>query len=314
MAYADNMGFLVGNTPVVKLGILARNSNCVAELYAKLEYYNPASSVKDRLARAMVLAAEKHGLLKPHSETPGVIVEATSGNTGIGLAFMAALRGYRLILTMPESMSEERKNLLRGLGADLRLTPATGGMRAAKQEALRLAEEIPGAFLADQFANPAGPAVHYATTGPELWNSMAGKLDIFVAGVGTGGTISGAGRYLKEQNSKIQVYGVEPEESKILSGGAPGPHLIQGIGAGFVPQVLDQSVLDGVLTVPGLEAVATAKRLILEEGVLAGISSGAAAHAALALAARPENAGKKIAFIACDTADRYLSTVLFKKG
>ncbi len=302
---------LIGNTPLQELRVIPQSLGCPATVAMKLEYFNPGSSIKDRLAKALLDDAETRGLLRPHAATPGLIVESTSGNTGIGLAFMAALRGYRLILTMPESMSAERKNLLRGLGAELVLTPAAGGMEEALAEAERILAANPGAFMPDQFRNMAGREAHYRTTGPEIWQACGGKIDIFVSAFGTGGTISGAGRYLKEMNPGLKVYAVEPAESPLLSAGRAAAHQIQGIGANFIPPVLDQSVLDGVMTVPGADAIKMARRLMREEGIFCGISSGANAMAALELAARPENAKKRIVTIACDTAERYLSTALF---
>ena len=309
MNIAADILHLIGNTPVVRLNRLPAPNG--AEVVAKLEYYNPASSVKDRLALAMVEAAEREGKLTPHATPPHVIVEPTSGNTGIGLALVAAVKGYRLVLTMPESMSEERKMLLRGFGAELVLTPAAKGMRGAVSEAETIAGQTAGAVLLSQFSNPAGPKMHAETTAKELWNACGGKLDLVVAGIGTGGTVTGLGWTLRKMNPAIRIYGVEPVESPVLSGGAPAPHPIQGIGAGFVPEALDRSVLTDVLRVSGEEALATARRLIREEGLLCGISSGAAAFAALELAKKPENVGLRIAFIAPDTADRYLSTRLF---
>lgn len=300
----------IGRTPLVRLNVLPAEAGCTAEIVAKLEYTNPASSIKDRLALAMVLAAEEQGRLTPGAAPKGVIVEPTSGNTGIGLALVAAVRGYDLILTMPESMSEERKKLLRGLGARLVLTPAAKGMGGALAEAERLLAETPGAVLLQQFANPAGPAIHARTTAQEIWDDCEGELDVVVAGVGTGGTVTGIGRRLKEWKPSLRVYAVEPEESPVLGGGPPGPHLIQGIGAGFVPEVLDRSVLDGIIAVPGEKALATARALMRREGLFCGISTGAAAAAALQIGGSLP--GKRIIFIAPDSADRYLSTKLFE--
>jgi cysteine synthase A len=306
MPILGNITEAIGNTPLVRINRLAEGLG--ATVAVKLEFYNPANSVKDRIGAAIVDAAEADGSLKPG----GTIVEATSGNTGIALAMVAAARGYKLVLTMPESMSKERRALLRMFGAELILTPAAEGMSGCVARAEAIAAERPGAILAHQFENPANPAIHYATTGPEIWNATDGKVDIFVAGIGTGGTISGAGRYLKEQNPDIKVVAVEPEESPILSGGTPGPHKIQGIGANFIPEVLDRAVYDEVITVNATEAVDVAQQMAKQEGIMAGISSGAILKAALELAARPENAGKTIVAITCDLGERYLSTVLFE--
>ena len=309
MRIASDMTALVGKTPLVRLNRVVPQDG--AEVIAKLEFFNPASSVKDRIAMGMIRDAEQAGLLTPGRSPAQVIVEPTSGNTGIGLAFAAAVKGYRLVLTMPESMSEERKTMLRGLGATLILTPAAGGMSAAVAEAEKIVTKTPGAVMLGQFDNPANPATHYAATAEEIWSDTDGTVDVFVSAAGTGGTVTGVGKRLKELNAKIRVYAVEPGESPVLSGGAAGKHGIQGIGAGFVPKVLDRSVLDGVLTVNTDEALAFAKRLIREEGILCGISSGAAACAAARLAADPALRGKRIVFIVCDTAERYLSTRLF---
>ncbi len=310
MSIAPDILRLIGRTPLVRLNRLP-GPNAPAELVAKLEYYNPASSIKDRLALAMIEDAEQRGALTPRSTPPGVIVEPTSGNTGIGLALVAAVKGYRLLLTMPESMSEERKALLRGVGAELVLTPAAKGMSGAVAEAERITAETPGAVMLSQFSNPAGPDMHARTTAQELWHDCAGKLDVVVAGIGTGGTAMGIARALKEKNPTARVYGVEPTESPVLSGGKPSPHPIQGIGAGFVPDIVDTSLLAGVIQVAGNDALATARGLIREEGIFCGISAGAACFAALELGKRPENAGARIAFIVPDSADRYLSTRLF---
>lgn len=295
-----------GRTPLVKLNRVVGDSQ--ATVLAKLEFYNPSSSVKDRLGIAIVDAAEKSGALQPG----GTIVEGTSGNTGIALAMVGAARGYKVVLTMPESMSIERRKLLRAYGAELVLTPPSEGMKGAVSRAAEIAESTPGAVLARQFENEANPAIHRATTGPEIWEDTDGAVDIFVAGVGTGGTITGAGQYLKEQKPGLQVIAVEPEESPILNGGAPGLHKIQGIGANFVPDVLDREVYDEVIDVNIATSVEVARRLASEEGILAGISSGATVHAALELAKRPENAGKTIVVVVASYGERYLSTVLYE--
>lgn len=297
---------IYGNTPLVRLTKVAEG--LAATVLAKLEFYNPSASVKDRLGVAIVDAAEKSGELKPG----GTLVEGTSGNTGIALAMVGAARGYKVIITMPESMSKERRMLLRAYGAELVLTPASGGMKAAVDAAAEIVAKTPGAVLARQFENEANPAIHRATTGPEIWNDTDGAVDIFIAGIGTGGTITGTGDYLKEQKPGLVVIGVEPAESPILNGGAPGPHKIQGIGANFVPDVLDREVYDEIIDVNITQSVAMARRLAAEEGILAGISSGAAVQAALEVAARPENAGKTIVVIIASFGERYLSTVLYE--
>ena len=298
---------LIGNTPLLELTNYNRKFAPQATIIAKLEYFNPAGSAKDRIAMAMIDAAEARGLLQKDS----VIIEPTSGNTGIGLASVASARGYRTILTMPESMSVERRNLLKAYGAELVLTPGSLGMQGAIDKAEELATEIPNAFIPGQFVNPANPAIHKATTGPEIWRDTDGEVDIFVAGVGTGGTVSGAGAYLKEKNPRVKIVAVEPSDSPLLSGGKAGPHKIQGIGAGFVPDVLDTKVYDEIIPVANEDAFATGRLIGHKEGVLVGISSGAAVWAALELAKRPENAGKKIVALLPDTGDRYLSTPLF---
>ncbi len=298
---------LVGKTPLLELSNYEKKYNLDAAIIAKLEYYNPAGSVKDRIAKAMIEGAEADGKLNPDS----VIIEPTSGNTGIGLASIAAARGYRLILTMPETMSIERRNLLKAYGAELVLTEGAKGMKGAIAKAEELAQEIPNSFIPGQFVNPANPAVHKATTGPEIWEDTDGKVDILVAGIGTGGTITGAGEFLKSQNPAIRVVAVEPNDSPVLSEGISGPHKIQGIGAGFVPQVLNTAIYDEIIRVTNENAFATGKGLSKIEGLLVGISSGAALWAATELAKRPENKGKNIVVILPDTGERYLSTPLF---
>jgi cysteine synthase A len=295
-----------GKTPLVRLNKVTDGAG--ATVLAKLEFYNPSSSVKDRLGVAIVDAAEKSGALKPG----GTIVESTSGNTGIALAMVAAARGYKAILTMPETMSRERKMLLKAYGAELVLTPGGEGMRGALSKAEEIVANTPGAVLAKQFSNEANPAIHEATTGPEIWDDTEGAVDIFVAGVGTGGTLTGVGHYLKKQKPGVTIVAVEPEESPILNGGAPGPHKIQGIGANFVPEILDREVYDEVIDVNITQSVEMARRLAVEEGILGGISSGATVTAAVELAKRPENAGKTIVVIVASFGERYLSTVLYE--
>ena len=307
MKYVDTITDLIGHTPLLKLNRFAKENEFGADVYAKLEYFNPAGSVKDRIARAMLDDAEARGALKPGS----VIIEPTSGNTGIGLAAVSAARGYRIILTMPETMSVERRNLLKAYGAELVLTDGSKGMKGAIARAEELAAEIPNSFIPSQFTNPANPAVHKATTGPEIWEDTDGKVDIFVAGVGTGGTITGVGEYLKAQNPNVKVVAVEPAGSPVLSQGKAGPHKIQGIGAGFVPDTLNTKVYDEIIPVENEDAFSTGRALARKEGLLVGISSGAAVWAATQLARRPENAGKVIVALLPDTGDRYLSTPMF---
>ena len=299
---------LIGGTPLLELKNLEAGLGLKAKLLAKLEYLNPAGSVKDRVARAMLDQAEKEGRLGPGA----VIIEPTSGNTGIGLASVAAARGYRVIIVMPDTMSRERRVLMKAYGAELVLTDGARGMTGAIEKAEELAASIPGSFIAGQFVNPVNPEAHYETTGPEIWNDTEGSVDIFVAGVGTGGTVSGTGRYLKEKKPGVKIVAVEPAGSPVLSGGRPGAHGLQGIGAGFVPKVLDTGIYDEVMRVENEEAYEAGRLLGRKEGVLAGISSGAALHAAIELAKRGENAGRTIVVLLPDTGDRYLSTALFE--
>ena len=298
---------LVGRTPLVDLQRLAAKKNAQAQVVAKVEFFNPGGSVKDRIALNMIEDAEKKGILKPGS----VIIEPTSGNTGVGLAWISRVKGYEAIIVMPETMSKERQNLLRAAGAKLVLTSGTKGMKGAIEEANRLKEETPGAVILGQFVNPANPDMHERTTGEEIWQDTGGVVDIFVAGVGTGGTVSGVGRALKKHNPNVKVVAVEPESSPVLSGGQPGAHKIQGIGAGFVPQTYDAQVVDEIIQVSNDNAILTGRELSLYEGLIVGISSGAAAYAALQLAQRPENKGKRIVALLPDTGERYLSTQLY---
>ena len=299
---------LIGNTPLLKLTQIEREYDLQTEILAKLEYFNPAGSVKDRVAKAILDDAENTGKLKRDT----VIIEPTSGNTGIGLASVAAARGYRVILVMPDTMSVERRQLMKAYGAELVLSDGKKGMKGAIAKAEELAKEIPGSFLTRQFENPANPETHRKTTGPEIWEDTDGKVDILVAGVGTGGTISGTGEYLKSQNPQVKVVAVEPSDSPVLSGGAAGPHKLQGIGAGFVPKALNTQIYDEILTLGSEESFAAAKLLAHKEGILVGISSGAALHGAIELAKRPENKGKTIVVILPDSGDRYYSTPLFE--
>ena len=298
---------LIGNTPLLELSNFEKNNGLGATLLAKVEYFNPAGSVKDRIAAAMIADAEKSGALKEGS----VIIEPTSGNTGIGLSAVAASKGYKIILTMPETMSVERRNLLKAYGAEIVLTEGAKGMKGAIEKANELAAQTPNSFIPSQFSNPANPAAHRATTGPEIWNDTDGKVDIFVAGVGTGGTLTGVGEYLKSKNPNVKVVAVEPASSPVLSKGVAGPHKIQGIGAGFVPDTLNTKVYDEIIPVENDDAFATGRELARKEGLLVGISSGAAVHAAKVLAQRPENKGKVIVVLLPDTGDRYLTTPMF---
>ena len=300
---------IIGNTPLLKLSHIEKSEGVGANVFAKLEYFNPAGSVKDRVAKAMLDDAEAKGVLKPTT----TIIEPTSGNTGIGLASVAAARGYKIIIVMPETMSVERRKLMKAYGAELVLTEGAKGMKGAIAKAEELHAEIADSFIPSQFTNPANPAIHKSTTGPEIWEQLDGKVDVFVAGVGTGGTVTGAGAFLKSKNPDVKIIAVEPKDSPVLSEGRSGSHKIQGIGAGFVPEVLDTGVYDEIIPVSNEDAFATGRRIGKEEGVLVGISSGAAAWAALQVAARPEYAGKNVVVLLPDSGDRYLSTVLFEE-
>lgn len=304
---AKKLTDLVGNTPLLELDKYSKAKGLETPVIAKVEFFNPGGSVKDRIALAMIEDAEQKGILKPGA----TIIEPTSGNTGVGLALASVVKGYHLILTMPETMSVERRNLVKAYGAEVRLTPGKDGMAGAIRAAEELRDSIPGAVILQQFENPANPARHYATTGPEIWRDTDGQVDIFVAGVGTGGTVTGVAKYLKEQNPAVHVVAVEPKSSAVLNGGQSGPHKIQGIGAGFVPKTYDASVIDEVFDVDNDDAIRTGREVAQQEGLLVGISSGAALYAAIEVAKRPENKGKKIVVLLPDTGERYLSTVLY---
>lgn len=307
---AKSLTDLIGNTPLLELSNYNKKNEVQAKLIAKLEYFNPLGSVKDRIGYAMIADAEAKGLINPDT----VLIEPTSGNTGIALAFVSASKGYRLILTMPETMSVERRNMLKALGAELVLTPGAEGMKGAIKKAEELAKETPNAFIPGQFVNPANPEIHRQTTAQEIWNDTDGQVDIFVGGVGTGGTITGVGEALKEKNPNIKIVAVEPVDSPVLSGGKPGPHKIQGIGAGFIPDIFNANIVDEIISVQNEQAFEAARQLSATEGLLIGISSGAAAYAATQLAKRPENKGKTIVVLLPDTGERYLSTVLFENA
>ena len=304
---AKNLTDLIGNTPLLELSNFAKFKNIDAHIIAKLEYFNPAGSVKDRIGYSMILAGEKAGLIKPET----VIIEPTSGNTGIALAFVAAAKGYRLILTMPDTMSLERRNLLKALGAEIVLTPGSEGMNGAVVKAEELHKQLAGSFIPQQFKNPANPQIHRETTAEEIWKDTDGKVDIFVSGIGTGGTITGVGEVLKKRNPKVRIVAVEPADSPLLSEGKKGPHKIQGLGANFVPEVLNRSIYDEIITIKNDEAFITGRELAAKEGLIVGISSGAAVFAALTLARKPENKGKNIVVVLPDTGERYLSTLLY---
>ncbi len=304
---AKQLTELIGNTPLLELNKYSQNKGLQTPVIAKVEFFNPGGSVKDRIALAMIEDAEQRGILKPGA----TIIEPTSGNTGVGLALVSAVKGYKLILTMPDTMSIERRNLVKAYGAEVRLTPGKDGMPGAIREAEALRNSIPGAVILQQFENPANPAKHYATTGPEIWRDTDGQVDIFVAGVGTGGTVSGVARYLKEQNPAVRIVAVEPKSSPVLNGGQSGPHKIQGIGAGFVPKTYEASVIDEVFDVENDDAIRTGREIAQQEGLLVGISAGAALYAAIQVASRPENKNKRIVVLLPDTGERYLSTVLY---